>query len=407
MRILHVIPTLSARYGGPAKACGEMSMALADRGHRLEIFTTNYDGFGGYIEPSVAPLSDRRSDITVHTFPVDVPPDLCRISRPLARALNETLPAVDVLHVHSLYFFTTLAAGFFAHRHKVPLILRPHGTLDPYIYMRHRGRKFLVESLYQNRMFKRAAAVHYTSEDERVLAAPYVFDRPGFVVPLGLNLADYRPLPPRGSFRARYPETRDKAVLLYLGRINFKKGLDVLAKAFGKVAACRDDVHLVIAGPDNDGLKPQVEAWLEAEGVLAKTTFTGMLMGEAKLAALHDADLFVLPSFSENFGIAVIEAMASGLPVLISDRVNIHHEIDRAGAGKVEPVDPACFAKRILSMLNDKNSLREQGARGIETVKRLFNWPHIGQRLEHVYEVLASGGPLDSNSQRNEHDLSD
>ncbi len=395
MRILHVIPTISARYGGPAKACGEMSMALADRGHEVEIFTTNYDGFGGYVEPSVSPLTERRSDITVHTFPVDVPPDYFRISRPLARALNERLSAIDVLHVHSLYLFTTLASGFFAHRHKVPLILRPHGTLDPYIYPRHRWRKFVVEWLYQNRLFKRAAAVHYTTEEERTLAAPYTFSRPGFVAPLGLNIEDYRPLPPRGSFRTRYPETRDKAILLFLGRINFKKGLDVLAKAFGEVAKCRDDVHLVIAGPDNDGLKPKVEAWLKGEGVWEKTTFTGMLVGETKLAALRDADLFVLPSFSENFGIAVIEAMACGLPVLISDKVNIHREIDKAGAGFVEPVDPARFAERILAMLDDKARLRQQGERGIETVQALFNWPSIGERLERFYEAVVEGRPLE------------
>lgn len=396
MRLLHVIPTMSARYGGPAKACGEMSMALADRGHQVEIYTTNYDGFGGYVEPATDPLSERRSDITVHTFPVDLPPDYFRISRPLASALNENIKRFDLVHVHSLYLFTTLASGFFAHRHQVPLILRPHGTLDPYIYPRHRGRKYLVEQLYQNRMLKRAAAVHYTTEDERDLAAPHTFGRPGFVAPLGLNFEDYRPLPPRGTFRNRYPETRDKAIFLFLGRINFKKGLDVLAKAFGQVAKQREDVHLVIAGPDNDGLRPKVEAWLEAEGVLEKTTFTGMLVGETKLAAINDSDLFVLPSFSENFGIAVIEALACGLPVLISDKVNIWREIDAAGAGKVEPVDAERFAERMLTMLADKEALRLQGERGVETVAKLFNWPSIGERLEGVYQAVAQGRSLEA-----------
>lgn len=395
MRLLHVIPTMSARYGGPAKACGEMAMALAERGHHVEIFTTNYDGFGGYVLPATGPLSERGRAITVHTFPVDVPPDYFRISRPLARALNEELKTFDVVHVHSLYLFTTLAAGFFAHRHDVPLILRPHGTLDPYIYPRHRGRKRLVERLYQDRMFKRVAAVHYTTEEERNLAAPYTFDRPGFVAPLGLNIEDYRPLPARGTFRARHPETQGKAMLLFLGRINFKKGLGVLAKALGRIAKERDDVHLVIAGPDNDGLKPKVEAWLDAEGVLDKTTFTGMLVGEAKLAALADADLFVLPSFSENFGIAVIEALATGLPVLISDKVNIHREVAAAGAGEVEPIDAERFAGRALAMLEDKDALRRQGERGVEMVTRLFNWPSIGKRLEEVYRAVAERRPLE------------
>ncbi|MGH1482694.1 MAG: glycosyltransferase [Geminicoccales bacterium] len=391
MRILHVIPTMSARYGGPAKACREMSAALADRGHQVTVFTTNYDGFGGYVEPSVEPLSDRHQDVRIHTFPVDLPPDYFRISRPLAQALSAEIKNFDLVHVHSLYLFTTLAAGFYAKRHQVPMILRPHGTLDPYIYTRHRGRKLIVEKLYQNRLIKRADAIHYTTTEERKLSAPYTFNRPGFVVPLGLNMDDYRPLPPRGTFRERFPETRDKSILLFLSRINFKKGLDILAKAYGKIAKQRDDIHLVIAGPDNDAYKQEVETMLASAGVRERTTFTGMLVGDDKLAALRDADLFTLPSYTENFGIAVIEAMACGLPVVISDKVNIWREIKEGGGGEVEPLDPDRFAGRIVEMLADRDRLKSYGERGIETVSTLFDWPTIGQRLEQAYQAVADG----------------
>jgi glycosyltransferase involved in cell wall biosynthesis len=391
MRILHVIPTMSARYGGPAKACREMSAALADRGHQVEIFTTNYDGFGGYVEPSEAPLSDRHQGIRVRTFAVDLPPDYFRISRPLAKALGAEIRKFDVVHIHSLYLFTTLAAGFYARRHGVPIILRPHGSLDPYLYPRHRGRKLVVETLYQNHLFKRAAAIHYTTAEERKLSIPYTFDRPGFVVPLGLNMNDYRPLPPRGTFRERFPETRDKSILLFLSRINFKKGLDILAKAYGRIAKERDDIHLVIAGPDNDAFRPAVEAMLRDAGVRERTTFTGMLVGEDKLAALTDADLFALPSYTENFGIAVIEALACGLPVVISDKVNIWREIKAGGGGEVEPLDPERFADRIIDMLADRDRLRAYGEHGIETVTRLFDWPTIGQRLETAYQAVVDG----------------
>jgi len=391
MRILHVIPTMSARYGGPAKACREMSATLAERGHKVDIFTTNYDGFGGYVEPSVKPLSEQAPEVTTHTFPVDLPPDYFRISRPLARALSREMTRFDVVHIHSLYLFTTLAAGFYARRHRVPMILRPHGSLDPYLYPRHRWRKLVVETLYQNQLFKRAAAIHYTTDEERKLAAPYTFDRPGFVVPLGLNIDDYRPLPPRGTFRERFPETRDKSILLFLSRINFKKGLDILAKAYGKIAQQRDDIHLVIAGPDNDSFKSEVETMLTSAGVRNRTTFTGMLVGDDKLAALRDADLFALPSYTENFGIAVIEAMACGLPVVISDKVNIWREIKEGGGGEVEPLDPDRFAHRIIDMLADRDRLKSYGERGIETVSSLFNWPTIGERLETAYEAIADG----------------
>jgi glycosyltransferase involved in cell wall biosynthesis len=395
MRILHVIPTMSARYGGPAKACREMAAAMIARGHEAEIFTTNYDGFGHYDEVTPGFRVNGAARPPVSTFPVDLPPHYFRISRPFAHALKREIKRFDLVHIHSLYLFTTFAAGHYALRHGVPFILRPHGSLDPYIYPRHRWRKRVVETLYQDRLFRRAAAVHYTTEDERKLAAPYTFDRPGFVVPLGLDLEDYRPLPEPGGFRARHPETEGKRILLFFGRINFKKGLDILAKAFGRIARARDDVHLVIAGPDNDGLQADVERWLEAEGVRERTSFTGMITGEAKLALLRDADLFLLPSHTENFGISVIEAMACGLPVLISDKVNICHEVEAGGAGLVEPLDPERFADRALQMLADPERLRAYGEKGIASVERLFAWPRIGEQLERAYQAVIEGRSSD------------
>jgi glycosyltransferase involved in cell wall biosynthesis len=391
MRILHVIPTMSARYGGPAKACREMAMALAGRGHDVEIFTTNYDGFGGYVEPSVTSVAVGQQQMAIRTFPIDLPPDYFRISRPFAQALSQEVGRFDLVHIHSLYLFTTLAAGFYARRRGVPIIIRPHGSLDPYHYPRHRGRKRVVEALYQNRLLRHTAAIHYTSAEEQALASPRSFGRPGFVIPLGLNIEDYRPLPPRGTFRERFPETRGKSMLLFLGRIDAKKGLDILAKAFGKLARQRDDIHLVIAGPDNSLFRPAVEGWLDAAGIRERTTFTGMLVGDDKLAALHDADLFVLPSYAENFGIAVIEAMACGLPVLISDRVNTWRDIKDGGGGEVEPLDPERFADRILDMLGERDRLKAYGERGIETVASLFDWPTIGRRLEQVCEAVVAG----------------
>jgi glycosyltransferase involved in cell wall biosynthesis len=389
VRVLHVIPTMSLRYGGPTKACREMAEAVAARGHEVEIFTTDYDGFGGY-EIDLAPRQAKHG-VLIRTFPVDLPPRYLRLSRPFAQAVRQRLTAFDLVHIHSLYFFTTLAAGFYANRHGVPYVLEPHGSLDPYLYWRHRKRKRVIEALYQDRLFKRAAAVHYTSAEERALAAPYSFARPSFTVPLGLDVGAYRPLPPPGTFRARYPQLQDKRLLLFFGRLNFKKGLDILAQAFGRVARRRTDVHLVITGPDNDAYRPQIEAWLREAGVLGRTTFTGMLTGPAKLAVLNDADLFLLPSYTENFGIAVVEAMACRLPVLISDKVNIWRDVKAEGAGEVEPCDPERVAARILAMLADPGRLAAYGQRGEAAVRRLFDWSVIGARMEAAYEAIIAG----------------
>ena len=207
----------------------------------------------------------------------------------------------------------------------------------------------------------------------------------GLVVPLGIDLAEFASMPAPGRFRARYPEIGDKPFILFFGRVNFKKGLDILAKAFGVVARRRPDVHLVIAGPDNEGWGARVRTWLSEEGVLGRTTFTGMLLGPDKLAVLRDASLFVLPSYSENFGLAVIEAMAAGLPVIISDQVNIWREVEAGRAGRVIPCDPGALADQILELLANPDTAADLGRKGRALVQERYPWPRIGRSLAEAY----------------------
>src|SRR6185436_20783168 len=179
--------------------------------------------------------------------------------------------------------------------------------------------------------------------------------------PPGVHVERYCDSSVDGSFRAAWPETRGRRIVLFLGRLNFKKGLDLLVRAFGEVARRRPDVHLVLAGPDDDGYGATVRRWLGAEGVLDRVTFTGMLLGRAKLAAFRDADVFVLPSYTENFGMAVVEAMACGRPVVISDHVNIWHEVAAAGAGRVTRCDAGEVAAALLGLLDDPAARRAAG----------------------------------------------
>jgi glycosyltransferase involved in cell wall biosynthesis len=299
--------------------------------------------------------------------------------------LRQKIPAVDLAHIHSLYLFHNLVAGHYCRRYGTPYLVRPQGILDPFIYRRHRWRKRLMEYLFENRNIRRAAALHFTAAEEAELAAPFSFQTPGLVVPLGINYDEFAVLPEPGSFRRRYPEIGDKPIILFFGRVNFKKGLDILARAFGAVARRRPDVHLVIAGPDNEGWGARVHTWLDAEGVLGRTTFTGMLLGPDKFAVLRDANLFVLPSYSENFGLAVVEAMAAGLPVIISDKVNIWREVDSAGAGRVIPCDAPALADQILNFLADPDEACGMGQKGRALVKERFQWPMIGRSLAEAY----------------------
>lgn len=381
MRILHVIGDLAPASGGPAKAGFEMARAIARRGHEVAIYTTDFG------QPADAPRDQIRDGVRIRLFPLQTP-RIWLASWPMRRALASDLAGFDLMHLHSLYLFHDWAAGGLALRLARPYIVRPHGTLDPYIHRRRRLKKAIFDHWFQNRVLAGAAAIHYTAEEEMRLAEPFVQGAPGVVIPNGLDPADYADLPAKGSFRKKHPEIGERRILLFLSRINFKKGLDILSAAVGRLK--RDDLHLVIAGPDGGYLAETRRFVIEA-GIASRTTFTGMLMGRDKLAAFADAALFLLPSYSENFGIAVVEAMACGVPVLISDRVNIWREVTSDGAGRVAPCDAAAFAESIAAMLADDAGLAAMGAAGRASVARRYDWAAIALRLEQVYAAVASG----------------
>ena len=385
MKILHVIANLAPRYGGPFKACWEMARAVAQLGHQVSIYTTNQDGHEVLPVPTDRPVW--REGVEVRYFPVQSP-RFWSTSWPLARTLRQEIKNVDLVHLHNLYLFHDLAAGYCCRVFGVPYLIQPHGSLDPFIYRRHRGRKRIMEWGFQNRTIREAAAILFTTAAEQELATPFSFGTPGVVVPLGMDLDEFAVLPEPGSFRRQHPEIGDKHIILFFGRVNFKKGLDILAKAFGAVARQRQNVHLVIAGPDNDGWGARVRPWLEEAGVLERTTFTGMLLGPERLAVLQDATMFVLPSYSENFGLAVIEAMASGLPVIISDNVNIWREVELAGAGKVVPCEAGKLTAAILDLLDKPEMARQMGQKGQALVRDEFQWPDIAVRLQETYAIL-------------------
>jgi len=385
MRIIHVIANLAPRYGGPAKACVEMARAVARLGHEVKIYTTNQDGPGELAVPLGRPLI--QDGVEIRYYPIQ-PPRFWGTSWPMARALAGGIREADLVHIHSLYLFHDLIAGHYCRSYGVPYLVRPHGTLDPYLYRRHRWRKYVMEAAFENRNIRRAAALHFTSEEEERLARPHIGDVPGVVVPLGVDLREFQDLPAPGRFRERFPEIGHKEIILFLGRINFKKGLDLLVQAMARVLRKRRDLHLVVAGPDDDGWGARVKGWLQQEGIADCATFTGMLLGEEKLAALRDARIFVLPSYSENFGMAVIEAMACGLPVVISDQVNICREVEAAGAGLVTPCEAVQTATAMLELLDNPELAGRVGQNGIKLVREQFQWTTIAITLEKTYKKI-------------------
>jgi glycosyltransferase involved in cell wall biosynthesis len=362
-----------------------------------EIYTTNLDGLGTHPVRCGRPVETDSTRITY--FPVAAS-TFYKISPTLAMALRRKIPHCDILHIHSLYQFPSSIAAYYCRHFKVPYILRPHGTLDPYLFRRHRARKWLYELLVERRNLRHAAAVHFVTEEEMRLANKSRLQFKGVVVPFGVELEEIARNRNPATMVTTWPETAGKQVILFFGRINFKKGLELLVKAFGQIARERDDVVLMIAGPDSDGLAVKVRSWLADEGVLGKAIFTGMVRDLQKKAVLAGASMFVLPSYTENFGIAVVEAMASGLPVVISDSVNIATEVEKGGAGLVVSTNAAAVAYAIKELLDNPASAKRMGESGRDLVCRQFSWEMTGPKLMDLYERIAANSPRKTRESR-------
>jgi glycosyltransferase involved in cell wall biosynthesis len=384
IRILHVIASIAQRTGGPAKAVVDMAAAVAARGHAVSIYTTDREMSQAERADIGKPAAD---GVERRVFRQNWPQQFAA-SWDLGAALEEAIPKADVVHLHSLYLYHVWKAASVCRLAKVPYLLRPHGSLDPYLWRRHRLRKSLVELAFQNRVIRAAAALHWTAADEMRLAAPYTFGAPGVVVPNGLDMRGYATLPEPGAFFAAHPELAGTKPILFLSRINFKKGLDVLVPAFAKALAVDPALRLVIAGPD-DGYQKTAEGFAATAGVADKILWLGMLSGEAKKAAFVDCAAFALPSWSENFGIAIVEAMACKAPVIVSDRVNIWREIEGAGAGLVSPPDIDAVAAHILLLAGDRARATRMGEAGRRLVEERYDWAKIALDLERVYAKLA------------------
>lgn len=365
-----------------------LSAAQQRAGHLVTVAATNADHpRGTYHAPGWNALGE--GAIPVYYAPVQFAP--LRLSWQLGVYLKQSIGEFDIVHIHGLYRFPPTYAAWQARRQGVPYVIRPHGNLDPYLHDKsttgHPRIKRLYERWFDLPNLHAADAIHYTAEDERERTSFLKLRAPSFVVPNGLDWAQYVTLPARGALRARWG-LGDAPVVLFLGRLHFKKGLDLLIPAFDALRQRVPGVQLVIAGPENDDYGQRVRGWARERGLEAAVYFVGPLHGAEVLQAYVDADVFALPSYTENFGMTVIEALACSLPVVISDQVNIHAEISGAGAGLVTRCDAGEVAQALEILLVDADRRRAMGEAGRQLVKARFTWPAIVDALTAEYEQV-------------------
>jgi glycosyltransferase involved in cell wall biosynthesis len=329
MKLLHVVSSVDRRFGGPIEGVLQRGLRLREMGHQIEVASSD--------DPGAA---------HVQAFPLPVhalgPPK--RGGYYYAASLRPWLSAhagsYDAVIVNGLWQYHSLAAWQVMRELRRPYVVFTHGMLDPWFnraYPLKRLKKALYWPWAEYRVLRDAAAVLFTSEDERLLARrsfwPYrARER---VVAYGTRLPPQDAAPLRDAFLGSHPELHGKRVLLFLGRLHAKKGCDLMVEAFARVAAEQPDLHLLMAGPDQTGWVSDLKARARTLGLADRITWPGMLEGDAKWGAFYSSEAFMLPSHQENFGISVAEALGCGLPVLISDKVNIWREVMAAQAGFV------------------------------------------------------------------------
>ena len=396
MNLLHVIPYYAPAwaYGGVVRAATDLTRALADAGHAVWVLTTDTLSPAERIPVRQEVIDGVRvirvrnvSNALRGRLNLASPLGMGRAARRLIREQG-----IDVVHCHELRTVENLAVAPVANALGAPLVVSPHGTLplDTGRAIVKRGWDRLVGRGLVRRFDHVIALTEDEAGDARTiwaaLGAPLPDDRIS-VVPNGVQLADFAALPSGEAFRARWG-LGEGPVVLFLGRLHARKGLHLLIPAFARAARHAPDARLVIAGPD-EGMLAALRDLVHEHGLGQRAIFTGMLAGQEKLAALAAADVFALPAVGEGFSMAVLEAMACGLPVLLTPGCHFP-EVVPAGAGLVveRAVEPLSDALRAL--LTDAPRRASMGRSARELVAARFTWPQVVARLESVYDRVLS-----------------
>ncbi|AFZ35696.1 glycosyl transferase group 1 [Stanieria cyanosphaera PCC 7437] len=388
MRILQIVPSFSPVYGGPSQMVKGLSQALAAEGIEVTIITTNTNGDNGQA-PLDVPLGKSiwQDGYEIIYFPCS-PFRRYKFSLDLLRWLASHTQDYHLAHIHALFSPVTTAAATIARWNKLPYILRPLGTLDPADLHKKKQLKQIYGLLWEKPNLAGAAAIHFTSEEEAKVSARFGTTTKDLVIPLGVDLPAN--LPALGITRKQLGIDSNTKLILFMSRIDRKKGLDLLLPALESLQAEDLDFHFVLAGgnPQEPDYQAQIKTKIANSPLKERTTITGFVQGDLKLGLLIDADLFVLPSYYENFGIAVAEAMAVGTPVVISNGVQIWQDIETMTAGWVTACEVTQLTNSLREAIESDTERKQRGENARQLAKQKYSWSAIAVEMIQVYQSL-------------------
>lgn len=385
LKVLHVIPSVGPLRGGPSQAVQTFACGLAAAGVEVHVATTDDNGSDRLAVPYGKPVVVQ--GVSYWYFPRQS--RLYTVSLPLSRWLARHIADYDLVHIHALFSHASLAAAFWSRWHRVPYLIRPAGLLNQW-GMRNRRPwlKRLAFRAIDRQILAGAAVLHYTSEQERQEATILGIEGRHVVIPNPVTVPPAHLSELACRFRARYPQLEGKVVMLFLSRFDVKKGLDLLLPAFAAARAHYPELMFVLAGNGEPPYVARLQVEAERLGVSPGLVWPGFLAGEEKWAALAAADGFVLPSYSENFAIAVVEAMAVGCPVVISDHVGIHPDVTTARAGIVTPCDSQALSHALTVLAGDREMRAQMGRNGQTLARTNFSLKAVTNSLLRLYKNI-------------------
>jgi glycosyltransferase involved in cell wall biosynthesis len=379
MRILNICAYTWA-IGGPARIIYDHTTEVLKQGHQVDILSPMTPGEKSYPVPTGAGLIECARTTPISNY-------YREFSVEMYQYLKANIDRYDVIHMHGIWHFGSLAP--FLIPNKAVLVITIHGLLDHWAVEHSKWKKKLVTLLYQKRLLGKADLIQINNTDEEQDVIRYLGYRPKnmVIVPNGMKVSEYTQLPAKSIFRNKQNLLPQQQIILFMGRLNIKKGLDLLLPAFLKVYQKIPDAILILAGPD-DGYQRETEDFIAKHHLQGRVRLVGMLTDSDKKEALADADLFVLPSYSEGFSIAVLEAMTSGLPALVSDRVGFGDYIKRHNAAYLTALNSDSVADGLLKILQDSSYAKQIANNAYNMVVENFDIKVVANQLLEEYKKV-------------------
>jgi glycosyltransferase involved in cell wall biosynthesis len=380
MRILNIC-AYTWQTGGPPKIIFDHTEVVLRYGHQVDILSPISPGETPYTVPTGARLILCQRTPGISRF-------FREFSLELYRYLKQHIHEYDVIHCHGLWHFGTLAP--FMIDRSVAKVITIHGVLDRWVYAHHNWKKQLMDTLAQKAYLRRADLVQINNTDEQQDVLRYLgHQHPNVVIiPNGVKMSDFTNLPSKGHFRRKFNLPADRKMVLFMSRLNAKKGLDLLLPGFQEYVRAHPDTMLVLAGSD-DGYEATARQFIVDNNLSDSVRLVGMLTGEDKLAALADADLFTLPSYSEGFSMAVLEAMAAGTPALVSDRVGFGEAIRaHKAAGLLDSLTPESVTAGLEKLLGNDELRTHIAQNAISLLTKQYDINVVAKQLLDEYPKI-------------------